>query len=62
MQSCLLHLEPWHVMWINITSVLSALVYLGSVIVLMCWARPIGNNCLSPERKIIVTYLVVEVP
>jgi len=49
-------------MWVNITSVLCALVYLGSVIVSTYWARLLGNNCLSPERKIIVTYLVVEVP
>lgn len=61
-QSSLLHLETWYIMWINITSVLCALVYLGSAIVSMYWARPLGNNCLSPERKIIVTYLVVEVP
>lgn len=53
---------PWYIMWINIISVLCALVYLGSVIVSMYWARPLGNNCLSSERKIIVTYLVVEVP
>lgn len=49
-------------MWINITSVLRALVYLGTVILSRYWARPLGNNCLSPERKIIVTYLVVRVP
>lgn len=58
-QSSLLHLEPWYIMWINIAFVLCALVYLGTVTVLMYWARPLGNNCLSSERKIIVTYLVV---
>lgn len=59
MQSSLLHLEPWYITWIDIAFVLCALVYLGTVIVLMYWARPLGNNCLSSERKIIVTYLVV---